>query len=77
MLELSIHAAIISKVNGNYWKLLTGDPGCELFDEPLPNCGKHPLPNPYPSVHLFKYVLSIMRHILCNITYKLHFANFF
>ena len=30
----SIHAAIVAEVDGITWKLLTGDPGCSLFNAP-------------------------------------------
>lgn len=49
--DTSIHAAIVSELDGVTWKLLTGDPGCELYDFP---CHKdHKLPDPFPSVWLF------------------------
>ena len=52
--DFSIHSAIISKVNGINWKFMTGDPGCDGFDQSWQDCKKAPLPDPYPSVWLFK-----------------------
>jgi len=35
------------------WKMLTGDPGCDGFDQSWQECKKAPLPSPFPSVWLY------------------------
>ena len=50
----SIHSAIISKINGISWKFMTGDPGCGGFDQSWAECKNQTLPDPFPSVWLYK-----------------------
>ena len=50
----TIHAGIVSRLNGISWKFMTGDPGCDGFDQSWQQCAKQVLPDPYPSVWLFK-----------------------
>ena len=47
LFDTTIHAGIIYKS----WKLLTGDPGNGQF-----GVNQSAMPNPYPSVQLFKYL---------------------